>query len=239
MYASTWNSKRAKQSHLSYALPPTPRTRSNTPNPQKNKPRHSVYQSRCSFKARASSAPKTTPSSHPYVTCSLVSQRSDEYCFQGLVNGLLSETTAFWQGWIAKSTYRGSWREAVHRSALALKLLIFEPTGAIVASPTFSLPEYIGGTRNWDYRFSWIRDSSFTLYALIRLGFTDEANGKVLTSLPGNFTNNLYAQRTWTLSSEDYNKGYIAILHITLHTSLTRYFTEPRWVAEYHASFFP
>ncbi|CAE6452239.1 unnamed protein product [Rhizoctonia solani] len=93
-----------------------------------------------------------------------------------LANGLLAETISFWQGWIAKSTYRGSWREAVHRSALALKLLIFEPTGAIVASPTFSLPEHIGGTRNWDYRFSWIRDSSFTLYALIRLGFTEEAN---------------------------------------------------------------
>ncbi|KAF8603807.1 glycoside hydrolase family 15 protein [Ceratobasidium sp. AG-I] len=93
-----------------------------------------------------------------------------------LVSSLLADTTTFWQSWIAKSTYRGSWREAVHRSALALKLLIFEPTGAIVASPTFSLPEHIGGTRNWDYRFSWIRDSSFTLYALIRLGFTEEAN---------------------------------------------------------------
>ncbi|CAE6406086.1 unnamed protein product [Rhizoctonia solani] len=102
--------------------------------------------------------------------------RDDPFLSPGLVNNLLSETTNFWQGWIAKSTYRGSWREAVHRSALALKLLIFEPTGAIVASPTFSLPEHIGGTRNWDYRFSWIRDSSFTLYALIRLGFTEEAN---------------------------------------------------------------
>ncbi|KAJ1306724.1 hypothetical protein OPQ81_007713 [Rhizoctonia solani] len=102
--------------------------------------------------------------------------RDDPFIGPSLVNTLLSETTSFWQGWIAKSTYRGSWREAVHRSALALKLLIFEPTGAIVASPTFSLPEHIGGTRNWDYRFSWIRDSSFTLYALIRLGFTEEAN---------------------------------------------------------------
>ncbi|CCO28393.1 putative protein C4H3,03c [Rhizoctonia solani AG-1 IB] len=102
--------------------------------------------------------------------------RDDPLLTAGLINSLLAETTAFWQSWISKSTYRGSWREAVHRSALALKLLIFEPTGAIVASPTFSLPEHIGGTRNWDYRFSWIRDSSFTLYALIRLGFTEEAN---------------------------------------------------------------
>ncbi|KAG8902035.1 hypothetical protein FRB99_004859 [Tulasnella sp. 403] len=88
---------------------------------------------------------------------------------------LLQETNDYWTSWIGKSTYKGLWREAVHRSALALKLLTFEPTGAIVASPTFSLPEFIGGTRNWDYRASWIRDASFTLYALIRLGFTDEA----------------------------------------------------------------
>lgn len=92
-----------------------------------------------------------------------------------LVNSLLQETDDYWKAWIGKSTYEGNWREAVHRSALALKLLIFEPTGAIVASPTFSLPEAIGGTRNWDYRYSWVRDSSFTLYALIRLGFTQEA----------------------------------------------------------------
>ncbi|KAI5120458.1 hypothetical protein M0805_008505 [Coniferiporia weirii] len=86
---------------------------------------------------------------------------------------LTADTNRYWHAWIRKSTYNGSWKEAVHRSALALKLLIFEPTGAVIASPTFSLPEYIGGTRNW---FSWIRDSSFTLYALIRLGFTQEAN---------------------------------------------------------------
>ncbi|KAJ7438100.1 glycoside hydrolase family 15 protein [Mycena galericulata] len=93
-----------------------------------------------------------------------------------LVNALLVATNKYWNDWIRQSTYRGSWKESVHRSALALKLLIFEPTGAVVASPTFSLPEFIGGTRNWDYRASWIRDSSFTLYALIRLGFTKEAD---------------------------------------------------------------
>jgi GH15 family glucan-1,4-alpha-glucosidase len=93
-----------------------------------------------------------------------------------LLDSLFVSTNNYWSSWIRKSTYQGSWKEAVHRSALALKLLIFEPTGAVIASPTFSLPEYIGGTRNWDYRASWIRDSSFTLYALIRLGFTQEAN---------------------------------------------------------------
>lgn len=102
--------------------------------------------------------------------------RDDPIITKELTAILLKETKAYWRSWIGKSTYKGSWREAVHRSALALKLLIFEPTGAIVASPTFSLPEHIGGTRNWDYRFSWIRDSSFTLYALIRLGFTEEAS---------------------------------------------------------------
>ncbi|KAI6018364.1 glycoside hydrolase family 15 protein [Pisolithus marmoratus] len=86
---------------------------------------------------------------------------------------LTALTNDYWNNWIRKSTYDGSWKEAVNRSALALKLLIYEPTGAVVASPTFSLPEYIGGTRNCA---SWIRDSSFTLYALIRLGFTQEAN---------------------------------------------------------------
>jgi hypothetical protein len=96
----------------------------------------------------------------------------------------LQSTNDYWLAWIRKSSYKGSWKESVLRSALALKLLIFEPTGAVVASPTFSLPEYIGGTRNWDYRASWIRDASFTLYALLRLGFTYEANGKHLAFVP-------------------------------------------------------
>jgi GH15 family glucan-1,4-alpha-glucosidase len=85
------------------------------------------------------------------------------------------ETARFWKAWIAKSKYKGRWREMVNRSALMLKLLISRKHGSIVAAPTFSLPEQLGGPRNWDYRFTWLRDSAFTLYALIRLGFVEEA----------------------------------------------------------------
>lgn len=85
------------------------------------------------------------------------------------------DTMSYWHHWIAKSKYRGRWRETIDRSALMLKLLTSRRYGSIVASPTFSLPEEIGGVRNWDYRYTWIRDSSFTTYALMRLGFTDEA----------------------------------------------------------------
>ena len=88
---------------------------------------------------------------------------------------LFKQTVDYWRRWISKCTYKGRWREMVHRSALALKLLTFEPTGAIVAAPTCSLPEAIGGERNWDYRYTWIRDAAFTLYGLLRIGFTDEA----------------------------------------------------------------
>jgi GH15 family glucan-1,4-alpha-glucosidase len=84
-------------------------------------------------------------------------------------------TVAFWRRWLRRSRYSGRWREMVNRSALALKLLTYAPTGAIVAAPTTSLPETLGGTRNWDYRYTWMRDSAFTLYALLTLGFTDEA----------------------------------------------------------------
>ena len=88
---------------------------------------------------------------------------------------LFHDTIRYWARWIAKSTYRGRWREMVHRSALLLKLLTFEPTGAIVAAPTCSLPESLGGARNWDYRYTWIRDAAFTVYSLMRIGFTEEA----------------------------------------------------------------
>jgi len=89
--------------------------------------------------------------------------------------GLFTRTVQFWRHWLSQCRYQGRWREAIHRSALVLKLLTYEPTGAIVAAPTCSLPESIGGVRNWDYRYTWVRDAAFTLYALMRLGFTEEA----------------------------------------------------------------
>jgi GH15 family glucan-1,4-alpha-glucosidase len=88
---------------------------------------------------------------------------------------LLNETLRFWREWMSRNQYRGRWREMVGRSALVLKLLTYQPTGAIVAAPTTSLPELIGGVRNWDYRFTWVRDAAFTIYALMRLGFQSEA----------------------------------------------------------------
>ena len=91
------------------------------------------------------------------------------------VDDLFRGTVDYWRGWLSKSSYKGRWRAMVERSALALKLLTYEPTGAIVAAPTTSLPEELGGERNWDYRYTWIRDAAFTLYALLRIGFTDEA----------------------------------------------------------------
>jgi GH15 family glucan-1,4-alpha-glucosidase len=85
-------------------------------------------------------------------------------------------TIDFWRRWLSSSRYRGRWRETVHRSALTLKLLTYAPTGAIIAAPTTSLPEQIGGERNWDYRYVWVRDAAFCVYALLRLGFTSEAD---------------------------------------------------------------
>jgi GH15 family glucan-1,4-alpha-glucosidase len=85
------------------------------------------------------------------------------------------QTLNYWRHWIGRSTYRGRWREMVNRSALTLKLLTSKAHGSIAASATFGLPEEIGGERNWDYRYTWIRDASFTVYGLIRLGYTEEA----------------------------------------------------------------
>jgi GH15 family glucan-1,4-alpha-glucosidase len=90
-------------------------------------------------------------------------------------NHLFKRTVDYWQRWLSQCTYKGRWREVVERSALVLKLLTYEPTGAIVAAPTCSLPEFVGGERNWDYRYTWLRDASFTLYGLLRIGFSEEA----------------------------------------------------------------
>jgi GH15 family glucan-1,4-alpha-glucosidase len=91
------------------------------------------------------------------------------------VSDSFKQTVNFWRSWVARSTYSSRWREIVNRSALVLKLLTSRRHGSIVAAPTFGLPENIGGTRNWDYRYCWVRDSSFTLYGLMRLGYTAEA----------------------------------------------------------------
>jgi GH15 family glucan-1,4-alpha-glucosidase len=88
---------------------------------------------------------------------------------------MFTDTARFWRGWLGRSSYRGRWREQVNRSAITLKLLTYAPTGALVAAPTAGLPEQVGGERNWDYRYTWIRDGSFSIHALLGLGFTEEA----------------------------------------------------------------
>src|SRR5690606_7708660 len=92
-----------------------------------------------------------------------------------LPEDVLHHTEAWWRNWIARSTYRGEWREAVERSLITLKALTYAPTGGIVAAATTSLPEQLGGVRNWDYRYCWLRDATFTLFALLNAGFVDEA----------------------------------------------------------------
>ncbi|HJQ88399.1 MAG TPA: glycoside hydrolase family 15 protein [Propionibacteriaceae bacterium] len=91
------------------------------------------------------------------------------------VRRLFDETVEFWEGWVGQSTYTGRWREAVQRSAITLKLMTYAPSGGLVAAPTAGLPEQIGGERNWDYRYTWVRDASFSVHSLLRLGFTQEA----------------------------------------------------------------
>ena len=88
---------------------------------------------------------------------------------------MLNETIEYWRRWLSRCTYKGRWREMVYRSVLTLKLLTFAPTGAIVAAPTCSLPELIGGSRNWDYRYTWMRDAAFTIYGFMRVGLVEEA----------------------------------------------------------------
>ncbi|MGB2953930.1 MAG: glycoside hydrolase family 15 protein [Gaiellaceae bacterium] len=101
-----------------------------------------------------------------YVPCSYSEQETRE---------AFEHTVEYWRRWLAQSRYEGRWREMLHRSALTLKLMTYKPTGGIVAAPTTSLPGRLGGSRNWDYRYTWIRDAAFSLYALLLLGFTEEA----------------------------------------------------------------
>ena len=97
----------------------------------------------------------------------------------GYVSAAFKETSNYWRQWVRRSTYRGRWREVVNRSALVLKLLTSSEYGSMVAALTFGLPEEIGGIRNWDYRYTWIRDAAFTVYAFLRLGHVEEANAFV------------------------------------------------------------
>jgi GH15 family glucan-1,4-alpha-glucosidase len=93
----------------------------------------------------------------------------------GEIERLAEDTARFWRGWLGRSTYTGRWREIVARSAMTLKLLSYAPTGAPIAAATFGLPEQAGGERNWDYRYTWIRDGSMAVHALVGLGYLDEA----------------------------------------------------------------
>lgn len=102
-------------------------------------------------------------------------EHAEERDFESFVTQSLFETVNYWKNWIEQSTYKGRWLETVNRSALVLKLLTSYKYGSIIAAATFSLPESIGASRNFDYRYTWIRDASFSMYALIRLGYTKEA----------------------------------------------------------------
>jgi GH15 family glucan-1,4-alpha-glucosidase len=96
------------------------------------------------------------------------------------VTRLFEDTVAYWRGWQARSAYTGRWRETVERSAITLKLMTYAPTGGLVAAPTTGLPEQVGGERNWDYRYTWVRDAALAVSALLRLGHREEAVGFAL-----------------------------------------------------------
>ncbi len=92
------------------------------------------------------------------------------------VQGMFEWTRDYWRRWVERSRYTGRWREMVERSAITLKLMTYAPTGAMIAAPTAALPELVGGSRNWDYRYTWVRDTSFSVHALLGLGFTEEVS---------------------------------------------------------------
>jgi GH15 family glucan-1,4-alpha-glucosidase len=149
--------------------------------------RAAVFRSRDLSLALRATEPVTIRDGAAFAEFTLDENRSAAFVFVTCVAGapqslseeeirpLFRRTVDYWHDWLGQCTYTGRWREMVHRSALALKLMTFEPTGAIVAAPTASLPEHLGGVRNWDYRYTWIRDAAFTLYGLLRVGFTEAA----------------------------------------------------------------
>lgn len=109
----------------------------------------------------------------------LLEEPNDEIVPLDDLTDYFDNTVRFWRKWTSKSKYKGRWQSMVNRSALTLKLMISQKYGSIVAAPTFGLPELIGGERNWDYRYCWIRDSAFAIHALIRLGYTNEAGAYI------------------------------------------------------------
>ncbi len=131
----------------------------------------------------------------------------------------LAETIAFWEDWAGRCTYQGRWRDAVLRSLLTLKALTYAPTGGIVAAPTTSLPEWIGGVRNWDYRYCWLRDATLTLLAFIRAGYVEEAG----------------AWRDWLLRAIAGDPGELQIMYgVAGERRLTEF--EVPWLAGYEGS---
>ncbi|ETI28616.1 hypothetical protein G647_01067 [Cladophialophora carrionii CBS 160.54] len=109
----------------------------------------------------------------------MCNRRVGPHLTKDLMVNLEDETYKFWTSWVRSCLYRGRFQQEVERSMLILKLLTYDPTGAICAAPTFSLPEAIGGPRNWDYRYSWVRDSSFTVYVFLKMGFPAEAEAYI------------------------------------------------------------
>ncbi len=159
------------------------------------KPRARLNRGAVDFTARGqptlrlvSSVPLHTSGGGAVASFVLKAGESAEFIFGGAqdkqvnldnTQACFDETLKYWRRWCATSNYKGRWREMVNRSALALKLLTSYRHGSIAAAATFGLPEHLGGERNWDYRASWIRDASFSVYALMRLGYTDEAGAFV------------------------------------------------------------
>lgn len=132
---------------------------------------------------------------------------------KNFVDSAFVDTLNFWKEWADKSTYNGRWREMVTRSALTLKLLISEKHGAIIAAPTFGLPEKIGGHKNWDYRFVWIRDAAFTVYALLSIGYKKEAESfmKWIQSIFENLSKKTHLKPFYKIDGSDAETAQLLI----------------------------